>query len=160
MESEGSLPHSQVPATCPSLEPDQYSPCPLSHFLKIHLNIVLPSTLGSSKLSLSLEFPPEPCIHLSSPSIRATCPVHLILLDLITRIIFDEEYRSLSSSLCRFLHSPVASSLLNSKFSTQHPILKRSQHAFLPQCERPSFRPVQNNRQNYGSVYLKLYIFG
>jgi hypothetical protein len=31
---------------------------------------------------------------------------------LITRIIFGDEYRSLSSSLCSFLHSPVASSLL------------------------------------------------
>jgi hypothetical protein len=30
---------------------------------------------------------------------------------LITRIIFVEEYRSFSSSLCSFLHSPVTSSL-------------------------------------------------
>jgi hypothetical protein len=33
---------------------------------------------------------------------------------LITRIIFGEEYRSLSSPLCTFLHSPVTSSLLGS----------------------------------------------
>jgi hypothetical protein len=31
---------------------------------------------------------------------------------LITRIIFDDDYRSLSSSLCSLLHSPVASSYL------------------------------------------------
>jgi hypothetical protein len=29
---------------------------------------------------------------------------------------------------------------------------------FLPQCERPSLTPIQNNRQNYSSVYLNFYI--
>ena len=41
----------------------------------------------------------------------ATGHTHLILLYLITRTIFGEQYRSLSSSLCSFLHSPVPSSL-------------------------------------------------
>jgi len=36
----------------------------------------------------------------------------LILLDVFTRTILGEEYRSLSSSLCSFLHSPVTSSIL------------------------------------------------
>ena len=33
------------------------------------------------------------------------------------------------------------------KYSPQHPILKHPQPKFLPQCERPSFTPIQNNRQ-------------
>ena len=48
MEPEGSLPHLQVPATCPYPQPDQSNTCPPFHFLKIHLNIILPSTRGSS----------------------------------------------------------------------------------------------------------------
>jgi hypothetical protein len=51
--------------------------------------------------------PPTP----SSP-IRATWPAHLILLDFTIRTILGREYRSGSSSLCKFLHSPVTSSLL------------------------------------------------
>jgi hypothetical protein len=53
MEPESSLLHSQVPATCPYPEPDQPRLCPSSHFLKIHLNIILPSTPGSTKWPLS-----------------------------------------------------------------------------------------------------------
>jgi len=44
--------------------------------------------------------------------IRATSPAHLIFLDFITRTLLGDGNRSLSSSLCSFLHSPVTSSLL------------------------------------------------
>jgi hypothetical protein len=39
---------------------------------------------------------------------------------------------------------------------SQHSILKDPQPAFLRQCQRPSFTPTQNNRQNYSSEYLNL----
>jgi hypothetical protein len=77
-----------------------------SHFLKIHLCLGLPNGLVPSG------FPTNTlCTPLPSP-IRATCPAHLILLDFTTRTILSKVYRSLSSSLCNFLHSLVTSSLL------------------------------------------------
>ena len=78
---------------------------PTSHFLKTQLNIIFhlrprsPSVLFPSGLSTKT-------LHTSVLSaVWATCPVHLILPDLITRKIFGVEYRSLSSSLCSSLHS-------------------------------------------------------
>jgi len=50
---------------------------------------------------------------LLSPT-RATFPASLFLLHVITRKMLSEEYRSLSSSLCSFLHSPVTWSLIGS----------------------------------------------
>ena len=112
MEPEGSLPHSQVPANCPYPEPDQSCPSPHAISLRsililsFHLNLGLPNGLFPSGL-------PTKTLHtpLFSP-IRATCPAHPILQDFITRTILGEQYTSLSSSLCSFLHSPVTSSLL------------------------------------------------
>jgi hypothetical protein len=49
---------------------------------------------------------------------------------------------------------------LRLKFCPQHIILKHAQPPFLRQCERASFTPIQNNRRNYSSMYLPLYIFG
>jgi len=84
---------------------------PTPQFLKIHLNIIFPLRLGHPSVSSFPQVsPPKPCIRLSP--IRATWPNHLTVLDFVSRTILGKEYRSLGSSLCSFLHSPVTSSLL------------------------------------------------
>jgi len=73
-----------------------------SNFLKIHLYItphlclVLPSGFFPSV------FPTQTLYTSLRSPIHATCPANLILLYFITRIILDEEYISLSSSLCGY----------------------------------------------------------
>jgi len=106
-------------------------------------------------LSFSFLYQIPVCIYFYP--IYATCPAHFILLYLITRTTFDEQYRSLSSSLCSCLHSPVTSPPLNpnTPLSTLLSILKHPQPKFLSQCYRPSFAPVQNNMEHQSSEHIK-----
>jgi len=107
-----------------------------------HLCLGLPSGLFPS------DFPTKTLYMPLLSTIHAMCPTHHIILDLITQTILGEQYISLSTSLCSFLHSPVTSSrlgpniLLNTLFSNTFSL-------------RSSFDVSdQNNRQNYSSVYL------
>ena len=64
-----------------------------------------------------------------------------------------------TSHLALFMQSPPFPRYLvppSSKYFPQHPVIKHPQLPFLPQCQRPSFTPIQNNRQNYSSIYLDL----
>ena len=91
---------------------------PTSHYLKIHPNIIHPSTPGSPQWSLSLRIPhPKPCIRLSP--ISATCPSYLILLDFITRKILGEQYRSWSVVWCSVVILMIIQSLYP-LFPTDH----------------------------------------
>ena len=87
-------------------------PTPTSHFLKIDFNIILPSATGSSKWYLSLRFSHQSPVYASTLPHSCYMP-HLYHSSRFNHPkILSEEYRSLNSSLCSFLHSPVTSSLL------------------------------------------------
>jgi hypothetical protein len=110
MKPEDSLPCSQGPSTGPYPEPDQsnpYHPISLRSILILftHLRLGLPSGL------FPFGFRTNNLYTFIFSSIRATCPAHLILLDLMVLIILGEDYKLWSSSLCSFLQPLVISSL-------------------------------------------------
>jgi len=90
MEPEGSLPHSQAPDNSPHSKQDRFNSClpilltedPFQYCL---LNYAYVFRMVSLPQVSPTKTPLSP--------IRTTCPVHLILLDLITHI-FGEDYKS------------------------------------------------------------------
>jgi hypothetical protein len=145
---------------------------PPSNFLRVHFNIIFPSTPGSSKRSLSLSFPRPNRVCTTTLPIRVTCPAHLILLGSITRIVFAEEYRSFSSSLPSLLHFPVTSfhlssyillvTLFSNTFSP-HPSLNESDQVSHPYNTRGKFiliggrSSTWNLRTRHAAVTVRTY---
>ena len=115
-----------------------------------------PSTARSHKWSLSLRFPHQAPIH--APLLTYTrrmpsqshssriCHLHNIGwgVQIILLLVMQ------SHSFRRYLVPP------RSKYSPQHHVLKHPQLSFLPQCQRPSFTPIQNTRQ---IMFLYILIF-
>jgi hypothetical protein len=118
MEPVGSISCSKEPPTGPILS--HINPIHIITFYlsKIDFNVVHPPTSWSSQWSPSFWLSHQNIVYalLLSP-IRATCPAHLILLDLI--II---QFSPTSS----YLKPPC------SKYSPQHPVLKFPQSMLLP----------------------------
>ena len=74
MDPEGSLPHPQVPATCPYPKLARSSPYLHPTSCQIHINIILPTTSGSPKWALSLRFPHQSPEYLSYSSYALHAP--------------------------------------------------------------------------------------
>jgi hypothetical protein len=90
MEPEGSLPHSQQPATFPYPEPDRPSSYPHPTSLRYVLILSSHQRLGLSGSFFPSGFPTKTLyVPLLSP-ICATCPAYVSLPDLITRMTFGD----------------------------------------------------------------------
>ena len=89
---------------------------PTSHFLNLDLNIILPSTPGSFKLSISLRFPHQKSVY-SSPLFHTrymSRPSHSSRFYLSNNTVWRVQSWSSSLYTRGFLHSLVTASLLGS----------------------------------------------
>jgi len=80
----------------------------------IHLNIMLPSLPNCSKWCLSVRFLHQEPACISLLFHYTTCPTYPINLDLITDVMFVEEYKLWSFLLVIFLLQPVLCTLFSS----------------------------------------------
>ena len=109
-------------------------------FLEKLFDIILLSTPRSSNWSPSMRLPQQNSLCSFSPPYVPHAPSISFIW-----ITLGDKYRPWRSSLYSLLQSPVTSCIF---FGSPT----------LPQCERPSFKPVQNKMQNYSPTYINLYI--
>lgn len=124
-----------------------------SHFNLVHATSYFLRTILLSSSNARLLLPGGSFTSYSPPnrsmisSTRSTCAAHLTLLDLSTLTLYYEEYiMQLSATSHHFL----------SLFKIE-PYLP--QLMFCGSCDKPSFKPISNDRQNYSSVNFNPHIF-
>ena len=153
METEGSLPNSIQPATCPYPEPDPSSPCPPSYFSNIHFNIILPSTPGCFKVvSFPQVSPLKPCMHLYSPhTCYMPCPSVFLTWSPKWYLVRSTEH---TASRYAVFSTPLLPRPSWAQISSSAPY-SRKPSAYIPPSIWPSFTPIQNNRQDYSFVLMQ-----
>jgi len=103
---------------------------------KIQSNMIFPSSLRSSTLSLPFRFPNQNTVYISHLSRQCYMlhPSHLPWFHHPKRTSYEAPHYAVLFSLP-----------LRSKYFPQYPDLKHPQSMFFPKCERQSFTHIQNN---------------
>ena len=102
--------------------------------LKIHFSSILPSTSVSFKSFLSFGVPDQNPTCISPLSLTSHTSCHLTLLDLITKIIFSEKYKSWAP---RYAISSHTLHPLRAKYLPQHCTLEHPLPVFFLQWDKP-----------------------
>jgi hypothetical protein len=93
-------------------------------FRKFRFNIILPSVSSA----FSSRFPTVFFVRIRK--MRAACPAHLILLDLIILILFRDVNKLCNSFVCSCFRFPLLRLFYMAKYSPQHPVLKHLHCSF------------------------------
>jgi hypothetical protein len=160
MKLEGSLHCLQKPATGPYPQPHESCQFTPTHFFNTHFHIILhlridlqwglfPSGFDAGTLFTFLVSP-----------LRATWSIYRVPFDFVIIIIFGEECKLGSPSLCNYVPLPTASSLLcDAQAFSSKSCFPESSTYFLLMTWETEFYKIQINGEKRSFVYFNLYLF-